>query len=114
MFHSKQINHKINKLHERALRIVYNDHFSSFKELLSKDKSATVYQRDLQILATEMYKILNGVSPDIMKDILETKNDTVILVMRQHFPQEILKQLDMDYRSSLTWIRKFGNLYSKR
>ena len=114
MFHSKQINHKINKLHERALRIVYNDHFSSFKELLSKDKSITVYQRDLQILATEMYKILNGVSPDIMKDILETKNDTVILVMRQHFPQEILKQLDMDYRSSLTWIRKFGNLYSKR
>ena len=28
MFHSRQINHKINKLHERALRIVYNDHFS--------------------------------------------------------------------------------------
>ena len=51
-----------------------------------------MYQRDLQILATEMYKILNGVSPDIMKDILETENDTVILVMRQYFPQEILKQ----------------------
>ena len=30
MFHSRQINHKINKLHERTLRIVYNDHFSSF------------------------------------------------------------------------------------
>ena len=33
MFHSRQINHKVNKLHERALRIVYNDHFSSFEEL---------------------------------------------------------------------------------
>ena len=50
MFHSRQINHKINKLHERALRIVYNDHFSSFEELLSKDKSVTVHQRNLQIL----------------------------------------------------------------
>ena len=75
MFHSRQINHKINKLHERALRIVYNDHFSSFEELLSKDKSVTVHQRNLQTLATEMYKILNGLSPDIMQDIFETKSN---------------------------------------
>ena len=36
------------------------DHFSSFEELLSKDKSVTAHQRNLQILVTEMYKILNG------------------------------------------------------
>ena len=75
MFHSRQINHKINKLHERALRIVYNDHFSSFEELLSEDKSVTVHQRNLQTLATEMYKILNGLSPDIMQDIFEIKRN---------------------------------------
>ena len=91
MFHSRQINHKINKLHERALRIVYNDHFLSFEELLSKDKSVTVHQINLQTLATEMYKILNGLSPDIMQDIFEIKVTTIILVMRQHFPQETLK-----------------------
>ena len=66
MFHIRQINHKINKLHESALRIVYNDHFWSFEELLSKDKSITVHQRNLQKLATKMYKILNGLSPYIM------------------------------------------------
>ena len=60
MFYSRQINHKIIKLLERALRIVYKDHFSSFEELLSKYKSVTVHQRNLQILATEMYKILDG------------------------------------------------------
>ena len=75
MFHSRQINHKINKLHERALRIVYNDHFASFEERLSKVKSVTVHQRNLQILATEMYKILNGLFPDIMQDIFETKSN---------------------------------------
>ena len=47
MFNSRQIKHKINKLHERALRIVYNDHFSLFEELFSKDKSVTVYQINL-------------------------------------------------------------------
>ena len=75
MFHSRQINHKINKLHEGALRVVYNDHFSSFEELLPKGKSVTVHQRILQTLATEMYKILNGLSPDIMQYIFEIKRN---------------------------------------
>ena len=59
MFHNRRIDHKINKLHDRALRIVYKDNFSLFEELLSEDKSVTVHQRNLQIIATEMYKILN-------------------------------------------------------
>ena len=75
MFHSRQINHKINKLHEIALRIVYNGHFSSFEELLSKGKSVIVHQRNLQKRATDMYKILNGLSLDIMQDIFESKNN---------------------------------------
>ena len=75
MFHNRQINHKINKLHERALKVVYNDHFSSIEELFSKDKSVIVHQRNLQMLATEMYEILNGLSPDITEDTFETKNN---------------------------------------
>ena len=47
----------------------------SFEELLSKDKSVTVHQINLQTLATEMYKILNGLSPDIMQDIFEAKSN---------------------------------------
>ena len=68
MFHSRGINHKINKVHQRALRIVYKDHFSSFEELFSKGKSVTVHQRNLEILATEMYKLLNALSPDFTQD----------------------------------------------
>ena len=74
-FHSRHITHKINKLHEKALRIVCNDHFSSFEELLSKDKSVTVHQRNLQILAIVIYNILNRLSPDIMQDIFETRSN---------------------------------------
>ena len=39
MFHSCSINSKINRLHERVLRIVYNDFKSSFENLLEKDRT---------------------------------------------------------------------------
>ena len=103
MFHSRQINHKINKLHDRAPRIVYNDHFSSFEELLTKDKSATVHQRNLQTIATEMYKMLNGLSPDIMQDIFEIKRNYYNTRNAPAFSSRNIKT-DMDYRPSLTWL----------
>ena len=84
MFHSRQINHKINKLHERALRIVYKDLFSSSEERLSKRKSVAVNQTNLQVLA-KMYKILNGLSPDIVQDILGLKVITIILKMHYEY-----------------------------
>ena len=75
MFHNRRIDYKINKLHERALKIVYKDHFSPCEELRSKYKSITVHQRNIQILAAEIYRILNGLSPDTMQDIFETKSN---------------------------------------
>ena len=74
MFHSRRIDHEISKLHEMALRIAYKDHFSSFDELLYKNKSVTVHQWNLQILAVEMYRIINGLYSETMQDIFETKS----------------------------------------
>ena len=73
MFHSRELNNRINKIHERALRIVYDDHVNSFEQLLEKDKSFTVHERNLQTLATEIYKVINGISPEIMKNIFKLK-----------------------------------------
>ena len=56
MCHSRTVNSKINKLYERCLRIVYNDKKSSFKELLETDKSVLINTKNLQVLATEMFK----------------------------------------------------------
>ena len=36
MFNGRQTNHKINRFHGRALRIVYNGYGSSFQDLLNK------------------------------------------------------------------------------
>ena len=70
MFSSRKSNNLINKVHERSLRIVSGDNHSSFKSLLSKCKEITIHQRNLQVLMTETYKIINGISPPIMEIFL--------------------------------------------
>ena len=69
MYHSRTLNNKINKLHERALRLVYKNNTSSFEELLAMDNSYTVHHRNVQKLAIEMYKVQNDLSPSFMRFI---------------------------------------------
>ena len=71
MFHSRTLNNRINRLHERALRLVYKDPDTTFQQLLDKDKTVTIHHRNIQKLATEMYKIKNGISPEVMKKIFQ-------------------------------------------
>ena len=66
MFHSRKSNSQVNKLYERALRIIYQDYASSFTELLGKDNSTTIHNRNMQLLATE---VKNGLSPPFMNEI---------------------------------------------
>ena len=65
MFHNRTLNNKINRLHERALRIVYKDEngISTFKDLLQKDGAVKVHDRNLQRLAIEMFKVENNLTP---------------------------------------------------
>ena len=56
MFHDRATNSRINKIHGRALRIVYRDTESSFDELLAKGNSVSVHQRNLQLLMIEICK----------------------------------------------------------
>ena len=46
----------VNRLHERALRIAYEDFRSSFTTILEKDRSVTIHENNLQSLMTEMFK----------------------------------------------------------
>ena len=69
MFHSRKLNNRINSLHERALRLVYKETTLSFEDLLTLDKSFTIHHRNLQKLATEMYKVKNNLSPSFMKNV---------------------------------------------
>ena len=69
MFHSRQLITKINKLHERALRIVYKDPTLSFQELLTLDKSICVHHRNLKKLAIEMFKVKENTAPAPIQEL---------------------------------------------
>ena len=69
MCHSKTLNNKLNKLHERGLRLVYDDRQSTYEELLNIGISVTIHHRNLQVLATELYKVHHGLAPELMNNI---------------------------------------------
>ena len=73
MCHNRSLNAKINKIHERALRMVYNDNRSSFAELLEKSGAVSIHHRNLQQLATEIYKALNNLSSSLMSELFKVK-----------------------------------------
>ena len=81
MFHSRRLNNRINHIHKRALRIIYPDYNSAFKELLRKDSSLTIHQRNLKLLVTEIFKVKIGCVPDIMKEIFEIENQNTTSAM---------------------------------
>jgi hypothetical protein len=76
MFHSRELNSKINRVHERCLRILYNDKQSSFPKLLEIDKDFCVHHRNLQRLCIEMFKVVNGISPEIFSELFREKSQT--------------------------------------
>ena len=62
MFHRRAMEHRINRIHERTLRLIYpNQHQLTFKELLEK-KTRPLAQRNLQTLATEICKAKSKIS----------------------------------------------------
>ena len=78
MFHSRQVNSKVNSLHYRALRMVYLEETSSFEELLTKDGSVTIHHRNLQVLAVEMFKVIKGIAPTFMNGIFSRNENAFV------------------------------------
>ena len=101
------MNNRVNKIHEKALRLVYKDEANrSIDDLLKKGKSVSI-QRHLQILATEIYKVRNDLGPEIMKDIFHfvqkpysLRNDSTLQRQRNrtvYFGTESISFLSLKY-----------------
>ena len=96
MCHSRTVNNKINKLHERCLRIVYNDEKLSFKELSQTDKSVPTHIKNLQVLATEMLKVYRNLSPLIVRQFFQSKNNDYNLRQFSQFVLPLCKSSIQD------------------
>ena len=69
MFRSWRLNNKINRIRERALRIVHNDTSSSFQELLDKYNFVTIHLTNIRNLSTETNKFLQGLSQPGLNEV---------------------------------------------
>ena len=86
MLHCRKNNNKIKHLHERCLRLIYSDKKSSYENLLEKDNSVSIYHKNIQALAIEMFKVKHKLCPEITYNIfMEKANNQYNLRNRPDF-----------------------------
>ena len=83
----QRLNNKIKNIHERALRIVYQDKKSSFKILVKRDKSMSIHMKNLQYLATKLFIEL-PFSGNHERNFIFQENETYNLRSGNHLAQK--------------------------
>ena len=95
-FSSSILLNKIEKIQEKALRLITNDKGLSYNDLLKKHNKFSIKTRSLKILATEIFKTINNLNPIYMKDIFKVKTG-------QKNTRQNLNLKSQDYKT-----KKFG------
>ncbi|MCW4342517.1 MAG: reverse transcriptase family protein [Candidatus Thiodiazotropha endolucinida] len=72
-FCSAASTNKMEKIQERALRFIHNDFQSSTETLLALSKTVPLHIQRMKLMATEVYKIVNDLSPQYIRDLISTK-----------------------------------------
>ena len=98
----------INKIHERTLRLILNDHTSNTDTLLQNNNDTCNHHRNIQTLMAEIYKIKNNLNPPVMDFIFERRNNTYNLRNFQEFAMKRKRTVKMGletskYRSPQLW-----------
>ena len=76
MFCSRTSNNMINRVHQRALRVILGDDLSDFESLLQKNnRDIRSHHKHIQSLMIEISKIKNELAPAIMDSIFERRNE---------------------------------------
>ena len=67
------IMHKMNKIHERSLRLLMKNYKNDFQDLFRSSGGISIHQRCINALLTEVYKYIHGLSPEIMNAVFFTR-----------------------------------------
>ena len=110
---SRKLNTRMNHIHERGLRIVYEDYTSTFEELLNKDGSVSIHHRNIQLVAIQMFKVKNGLCPKIMKDLFQLNTDpncnSTFLIPKVN--SEYMGKLSLRYFGPVVWETMLSDEY---
>ena len=108
MFCTKHSIGRINSIHEWCLRLIQQNSTSDFELFLGNSNEKPVHQKCIKLLMIEVYKYLNGLSPDIMSDIFKLRENTYNLrnfhIFESQNPRTKKFGLDsIAYRASQLW-----------
>ena len=67
---------KIERIQERALRFISNDFTSPLKTLLVNSNTVPLHVLRMQNMASEVFKIVNKLSPEYIQDLVSIKDST--------------------------------------
>ena len=73
-FCSSSSTNKLEKVQERALRFINNDFTSSLPDLPKQTNTQPLHIRRLKLMACEVYKLVNDLSPTYINDLVNIKN----------------------------------------
>ena len=74
MFCGKAATDNIDRVHKWALRILLDDHVSTFEALLAKNGETNIHTQNLRMLRIEVYKTLNNTKPPFMQEYFIRKD----------------------------------------
>ncbi len=99
---------KIESVQERALCYVFNDFNNTYSNLLNTASKSTLYLARLYILAIEIFKTLNDISPLYMKDVFIQKEviyglRDVNLLVQLNFKTVSYSHNTIKYQGSKLW-----------
>ena len=113
MFCSSVQDKKINNVHKRALRQVYSDFTSTFAELLDRDNSVTVHQRNIQLVAIEMFKATKELGPKIVRELFtfNQNNNSDRTFSRPNVEHKTTGENTQAYYGPIVWDEMLPNEY---
>ena len=108
MFTSRYLNNALNSIHERALRLIYNDYKLPFDRILEDNKQKSIHQKNIESLAIEIYKFQAGLAPPIMSDLFVTRENNYNLRNFQELESSLRRTVKfgtetISYRGPRIW-----------
>ena len=85
MLHTRQLNKIINRLHERALRLIYDDYNETFEKLLERNRFFTTHENNIQQFAIEMFKVKHCLVSEVFENMFVMNNNSTQLHSKSDF-----------------------------
>ena len=101
MFSSRRSNNLINRIHERPLGTVYNATSNIFQEHLKRNRSVSIHHKNIQILTTEVFKVVNNTCPPIMKTFFDFRENRYSIRKFQEMRQQKVRTVRYGLETAL-------------